>query len=123
MWSKDFGPTPGARPGTRRRRHERAPGQRYEPTAAYRLAERLKRKGVEFSALAGPWRAATRPAPQAGHHAVGPVPVVTNGQTEMVVDTPERAADLSGFLNWCGVEDLNPVPELTPQEADPSRRH
>jgi len=29
-----------------------------------------------------------------------------------MVDTMEHAIDLSGFLNWCGVEELNPVSDL-----------
>jgi hypothetical protein len=29
-----------------------------------------------------------------------------------MVDTMEHAIDLSRFLNWCGVDDLNPVPDL-----------
>jgi hypothetical protein len=29
-----------------------------------------------------------------------------------MVDTMEHAIDLSGFLNWCGLEDLSPVADL-----------
>jgi len=29
-----------------------------------------------------------------------------------MVDTMEHAIDLSRFLNWCGVDHLNPVPDL-----------
>ncbi len=31
-----------------------------------------------------------------------------------MVDTTERASDVAGLLNWCGVHELDPVPELTP---------
>jgi hypothetical protein len=31
-----------------------------------------------------------------------------------MVDTAERAHDVAGLLNWCGVHELDPVPELTP---------
>jgi hypothetical protein len=34
-----------------------------------------------------------------------------------MVDTMEHAVDLSGFLNWCGVDELDPVPDLTPPPA------
>jgi hypothetical protein len=40
--------------------------------------------------------------------------VITNEHTLVAVDTTERAMDLAGLLNWCGVHDLNPVPELIP---------
>jgi hypothetical protein len=42
------------------------------------------------------------------------IPVITNEHTVVVVDTPERAEDVAGLLNWCGVHDLNPIPDLTP---------
>jgi hypothetical protein len=31
-----------------------------------------------------------------------------------MVDTAERANDVAGLLNWCGVHELDLVPELTP---------
>jgi hypothetical protein len=34
-----------------------------------------------------------------------------------MVDTEEHAADVAGLLNWCGVHDLEPIPELTPPEG------
>jgi hypothetical protein len=37
---------------------------------------------------------------------------------EIVVDTAEHAADLSGFLNSAGVQHLEPVPNLRPPEQD-----
>jgi hypothetical protein len=43
---------------------------------------------------------------------------VTNGSVEIVVDTAEHAADLSGFLNSAGVQHLDPVPSLKPPEQD-----
>jgi hypothetical protein len=46
------------------------------------------------------------------------IPIVTNGVTEVAVDTAERAADVSGLLNWCGVDHLDPVPNLRPPGQD-----
>jgi hypothetical protein len=43
---------------------------------------------------------------------------VTNGVTELAVDTAERAADVSGLLNWCGIERLDPIPNLRPPRQD-----
>ena len=34
-----------------------------------------------------------------------------------MVDTMEHARDLAGLLNWCGVDDLDPVPDLVPPPA------
>ena len=86
----------------------------YQPTAAYALAERVKRAGVKTSAVDGPWRAGGHPLQRPGRNHLGVIPLVTNGRTEVMVDTMEHAADLSGLLNWCGVEDLNPVSDLRP---------
>ena len=72
--------------------------QRYVPQGAYLLADRLKREGVALWGVRGPWRAVLR--------------VVTNGVAAIAVDTAERAADLSGLLNWCGVDHLEPVANL-----------
>jgi hypothetical protein len=87
---------------------------RYQPTAAYMLAERAKREGVAISAARGPWRTSGRRLRRPGRNRLPVIPVVTNGRTELMVDTMEHAADLSGLLNWCGVNELNPVPDLSP---------
>jgi hypothetical protein len=70
-------------------------GQRYVPHGVYVLAERLKREGISLAGVRGPWRAV--------------LGVVTNGVAAIAVETAERAADLSGLLNWCGVDHLEPV--------------
>jgi hypothetical protein len=100
------------------RHHQRPQRRRYQPTAAYVLAERVKRKGVEIWAADGPWRAAGRPLRRPGRNHLGVIPLVTNGHTEVMVDTMEHAADLSGLLNWSGVDDLNPVSDLSPPPQD-----
>jgi hypothetical protein len=80
----------------------------YEPTLVYLLAERARADGVDLDRATGPWRAAQR---RRNHE---DVPIVTNGRTGVMVDTMGHAADVAGLLNWCGVLDLNPVPELVP---------
>jgi hypothetical protein len=40
-----------------------------------------------------------------------------------MVDSMQHAADLSGLLNWCGLENLNPVSDLTPPPDDSLRMH
>ena len=96
------------------RRTQRRP---YEPTAVYALASRVKGRGIQLSDAVGPWRADERRASRPGRTSVHELPVVTNERIAVVVDTPERAEDVAGLLNWCGVEDLDPVPELVPEEV------
>jgi hypothetical protein len=87
-----------------RRTHQ----DRYEPTLAYMLAEQARSGGVDLDATPGPWRASLL------RHEFELLPVVTNDRTEIVVGDIERAVDVAGLLNWCGVDDLRPVPDLTP---------
>ena len=88
--------------------------RRYQPTVAYRLAEGLKKEGVELAAVEGPWRPGGRTLHRRGRNHLGMIPLVTNGHTEVMVDTMEHAVDLSGLLNYCGLDDFDPVPDLTP---------
>jgi hypothetical protein len=99
------------------------PRRRYQPFTAYALAERIKRNGVELSAIEGPWRVAGRTLQRPGRNHMNLIPLVTNGRTELMVDSMQHAADLSGFLNWCGVENLNPVADLTPPPDESLRLH
>ena len=87
----------------------------YEPTAVYALAAHVKDRGIDLSDAIGPWRATERRGSRPGRTSVHRLPVVTNERTALVVDTPQRAEDVAGLLNWCGVDNLNPVPELVPE--------
>jgi hypothetical protein len=92
--------------------------RRYEPTPVYALAEELKRAGVELHLIRGPWRPIRRPLRRPGRNAQEAIPIVTNGMTEVAVDTAEHAVDVSGLLNWCGVDHLEPVANLRPPSQD-----
>jgi YHS domain-containing protein len=83
--------------------------RRYEPRLVYELAARIKARGIDLSQAVGPWHPAGR--------ASRPGRVITNEHTQVVVDTSERAIDVAGLLNWCGVHELNPVPQLVPHPA------
>ena len=87
--------------------------RRYVPTAAFALAERVKHMGVKLGIIDGPWRRTERSLERPGRNGLDVIPVVTNGETEMMVDTMEHAIDLAGLLNWCGLNRLDPVPDLT----------
>ena len=88
--------------------------QRYEPTAVYHLADSLRRRGVDLASRAGPWRAVGRALRRPGRNRIPVLPIVTNGDAQVMVDTMEHARDLAGLLNWCGIEELDPVPDLVP---------
>ena len=89
----------------------------YEPTLVYRLAEEARLDGVNLRSAPGPWRPTERRVRRPGRKSLTVVPVVSNEQTEVMVDTKEHAIDVAGLLNWCGVHELNPIPELTPPAA------
>lgn len=99
-----------------RQRSAQQRSRRYVPTPVYRLAEHLKQIGVELHKVRGPWHPIRRPLSRLGRNAQMVISVVTNGVAEFAVDTAQRAADLSGFLNWCGIEHLDPVPSLRPPQ-------
>jgi hypothetical protein len=92
--------------------------RRYEPTPVYALAEHMKREGVILHLVDGPWRPIRRRLRRPGRNAQKVIPIVTNGVTELAVDTAEHAADVSGLLNLCGVDQLEPVPNLRPPDKD-----
>ena len=90
---------------------------RYEPVVVYQLAERAKANGVDLSQAEGPWRADARALQRPGRNSLDSIPIVTNETTAVMVDTAEHASDVAGLLNWCGIADLEPVPELSPPAA------
>jgi hypothetical protein len=92
--------------------------RRYEPTAIYALATSMKREGVDLHKLGGPWRPIRRALRRPGRNAERAVPIVTNGSVEIVVDTAEHAADVSGVLNSAGLNHLEPVWNLKPPDQD-----
>lgn len=99
-------------------RNQREPKQRmrYEPTVVYHLAEQAKARGVDLEQAEGPWRVDRRALDRPGRNSLDSIPIVTNERTEVMVDTAEHAADVAGLLNWCGVQELEPVADLTPPE-------
>ena len=85
--------------------------------AVYHLAEQAKSRGVKLHGTHGPWRACERRTRRPGRNSLHTIPIVTNERTEVMVDTAEHASDVAGLLNWCGVHELDPVPELIPPAA------
>lgn len=97
----------GTRSTTERRK-------RYEPSAIYHLADSLRRQGIDLATRSGPWRAVARALQRPGRNRDPMIPIVTNGLAQVMVDTMEHARDLAGLLNWAGVDELDPVPDLVP---------
>lgn len=91
--------------------------RRYEPKAIYQLAESLRRQGMDLAKSSGPWRVVAWALNRPGRNRIPVLPIVTNGLAQVMVDTMEHARDMAGLLNWCGVDDLDPVPDLVPPAA------
>ena len=91
--------------------------RRYQPTAIYQVAETLRRQGMDLAKSSGPWRVIARALARPGRNRLPVLPIVTNGLAQVMVDTMEHARDLAGLLNWCGVDDLDPVADLVPPPA------
>jgi hypothetical protein len=96
-------------------KHDRR--RRYQPTAAYHLADSLRRRGIDLATRSGPWRVVARALNRPGRNRIPVLPIVTNGMAQVMADTMEHARDLAGLLNWCGIDDLDPVPDLLPPPA------
>jgi hypothetical protein len=100
-----------------RRLRPRYRRHRYVPTVIYRMAERAKARGVDLMAAEGPWRHGQRALREPERNGLSLIPIVTNGQTEVMVDTIEHAIDVAGLLNWSGVDELEPDIDLRPPQA------
>ena len=93
--------------GTERRR-------RYQPSAMYDLVDSMRRRGIDIATSSGPWRAVSYALKRPGRMGLPFLPVVTNGLSQVMVDTMEHARDIAGLLNWSGVDELDPVADLVP---------
>jgi hypothetical protein len=97
---------------------ESSSGARYEPTVVYMMAEWMRARGVNLDGVPGPWQARQRPLSRPGRQSMQVIPIVTNEHAVVAVDSVERAAEVAGLLNLCGVHDLNPIPNLVPPVDD-----
>ena len=93
-------------------------GARYEPTVVYMMADWMRRRGVNLDAVPGPWRVRQRPLRRPGRQSMQVIPIVTNEHAVVAVDSMERAAEVAGLLNLCGVHELTPIPNLVPPGDD-----
>jgi hypothetical protein len=54
----------------------------------------------------GPWQIGQRQLRKPGRNGLRFVPLVTRGDTEIMMPTPEEAEELVAFLNWCGMPEF-----------------
>jgi hypothetical protein len=74
----------------------------------------MRARGVDLRDVPGPWQVRQRKLSRPGRRSQQVIPIVTNEHAALAVDTLERAVDVAGLLNLCGVHELNPVPSLRP---------
>jgi hypothetical protein len=89
-------------------RHQRKPrsGTRRDSALLRRCIEQVLGNGAVRAITEGPWRADARPLKRPGRGGLRFIPLVTRGNTTVMVSTPTEAEELAAFLNYCGIQDL-----------------
>lgn len=89
-------------------RHQQKPksGTRRDSALLRRCVEQVLGTGTTAAPAEGPWRAGTRPLKRPGRGGLRYIPLVTRGNTTVMVSTPTEAEELAAFLNYCGIQDL-----------------
>jgi hypothetical protein len=54
----------------------------------------------------GPWQVGQRALRKPGRNGLRFIPLVTRGNTEIMMPTPEEAENLVAFLNWCDMPEF-----------------
>ncbi len=55
----------------------------------------------------GPWRVSSRPLKRPGRGGLRFIPLVTRGETIIMVSTAQEAEELAAFLNFCGMQEFS----------------
>ncbi len=89
-------------------RHQQKPrtGTRRDSALLRRCIEQVLGNAAAKAITEGPWRAGTRPLKRPGRGGLRFIPLVTRGNTTVMVSTPTEAEELAAFLNYCGIQDL-----------------
>ena len=89
-------------------RHQQKPrtGTRRDSALLRRCVEQVLGNGSTSAPTDGPWRAGSRPLKRPGRGGLRFIPLVTRGNTTVMVSTPTEAEELAAFLNYCGIQDL-----------------
>ena len=82
---------------------------RLPPNSIYEILDEVKAAGLELLTMRGPWTVSTVPLGRRGRAGATMVPSVESGATLLRIESEERARELAGLLNWCGIreEDLS----------------
>ena len=89
-------------------RHQQKPrtGTRRDSALLRRCVEQVLGSGSTAAPTDGPWRTGSRPLKRPGRGGLRFIPLVTRGNTTVMVSTPTEAEELAAFLNYCGIQDL-----------------
>jgi hypothetical protein len=89
-------------------RHQRKPRHRTRRDSALlrRCVEQVLGIGEAAPTPAGPWQAGARPLKRPGRGGLQYIPIVTRGNTTIMVSTQREADELAAFLNYCGTQEL-----------------
>jgi hypothetical protein len=83
----------------------RTSGAHADLAEVYRVLEVLADDGVDLVSMRGPWQAGSAPPNRGGRAGRRQRPYVELGRIQLFVESPSRAGQLAGFLNWCEVEE------------------
>ena len=89
-------------------RHQRKPrrGTRRDSALLRRCVEQVLGSGASRIA-GGPWHTGARPLKRPGRGGLKFIPLVTRGNSTLMVSTPREAEELAAFLNYCGIQELD----------------
>ena len=89
-------------------RHQRKPKHRTRRDSALlrRCVEQVLGRGEPALPAEGPWQVGTRPLKRPGRGGLQFIPIVTRGNTTIMLSTPREAEELAAFLNYCGTQEL-----------------
>jgi hypothetical protein len=89
-------------------RYQRKPKHRIRSDSALlrRCVEQVLGVSASKPAGKGPWQVGAKPLKRPGRGGLLFIPLVTRGNTTVMLSTPREAEELAAFLNYCGTEEV-----------------
>jgi hypothetical protein len=78
---------------------------RLPPSTIYQILDEVKVAGLKPLTMRGPWTVGSVPLGRRGRAGATMVPAVECGAILLRMESEERARELAGLLNWCGVQE------------------
>jgi hypothetical protein len=78
---------------------------RLPPNTIYQVLDEAKLAGLELQTMRGPWTVGSVPLGRRGRAGATMGPSVECGSTLLRIESEERARELAGLLNWCGIQE------------------